>query len=329
VSNVNNMSEMFYGCTLSVENYNALLIGWATQNLTPSVSFSGGNSKYSCTAINARAVIIDVPNNWIITDGGIALDNTAPIADLSSLLTVSEECSVLILTAPTATDECEGTITATTTSVFPIQSSETITWTYTDGVGNFSTQTQDVLITDEIDPTITCPSNFTAVADNISQTYTQLGPELYPIAFEDNCSISSVTNDFNNTSSLNGSVFNIGTTTILWTVEDASGNQTTCSFDVTIETFVGIEVIDETSLFSVYPNPTNEQITIDYGSNFSTMNGYTLKITNSINQIVYTSPINSQQTTIDPSMWTGKGIYFVRIIDDKSKTLGTRKIVIE
>ena len=50
------------------------------------------------------------------------------------------------LTAPTATDNCDdGTITATTDSAFPITSTTTITWTYTDAAGNTTTQKQEVI----------------------------------------------------------------------------------------------------------------------------------------------------------------------------------------
>ena len=79
----------------------------------------------------------------------------------------------------------------------------------------------------------------------------------------------------------------------------------------------------------IYPNPTSDHITIDFGSNYSTMNGYTLKITNSLSQIVYTTPINQQQTIVDLSTWTGNGIYFVHLIDAQSNTIDIRKIVLQ
>ncbi|MFA6924423.1 MAG: LamG-like jellyroll fold domain-containing protein [Bacteroidales bacterium] len=79
----------------------------------------------------------------------------------------------------------------------------------------------------------------------------------------------------------------------------------------------------------IFPNPTNDHITIDFGSNFSTMNGYTLQITNSLSQIVYTTIVNQQQKTVDLSTWTGNGIYFVHLIDAQSNTIDIRKIVLQ
>jgi len=70
VSNVTDANSMFTGATLSTTNYDALLIGWNTQNLQPNVRFSGGFSQY-CDGVSARANMI-ASDTWIITDGGLA-----------------------------------------------------------------------------------------------------------------------------------------------------------------------------------------------------------------------------------------------------------------
>ena len=58
---------------------------------------------------------------------------------------VTAECEVTSITAPTATDNCGGTITATTDAIFPItaQGTTVVTWTYDDGNG-LSTNFGDV-----------------------------------------------------------------------------------------------------------------------------------------------------------------------------------------
>lgn len=91
----------------------------------------------------------------------------------------------------------------------------------------------------------------------------------------------------------------------------------------------GFSPITYKNTIKVFPNPTNDQITIDFGSNFSTMNGYTLKITNSLSQVVYTTSVNQPQKTVDLSTWTGNGIYFVHLIDAQSNTIDIRKIVLQ
>lgn len=91
----------------------------------------------------------------------------------------------------------------------------------------------------------------------------------------------------------------------------------------------GFNPITYQNSIKIYPNPTNDHILINFGNNFSTLNGYTLKITNSLSQVVYTTPINTQQTNVDLSTWTGNGIYFVHIIDGQGNTIDIRKIVLQ
>jgi hypothetical protein len=91
----------------------------------------------------------------------------------------------------------------------------------------------------------------------------------------------------------------------------------------------GFNPISYQNSIKIFPNPTSDHITIDFGGNYSTMNGYTLKITNSLSQIVYTTTINTQTTTVNLSTWTGNGIYFVHLIDGTSNTIDIRKIVLQ
>lgn len=84
------------------------------------------------TASQTQQVIID--------------DSTLPVTDVVSLPDIIEQCEVTSLIAPTATDNCDGTIIGTTTEVLPITASTTVTWTFTDSSGNSSTQNQNVLI---------------------------------------------------------------------------------------------------------------------------------------------------------------------------------------
>ena len=71
VSHVKYMDYMFHNVTLSMANYDALLIGWSKLTLQSNVSFDAGNSKYNGAASAARAYIIN-RDNWTITDGGQA-----------------------------------------------------------------------------------------------------------------------------------------------------------------------------------------------------------------------------------------------------------------
>ena len=72
ISNTTSMADMFRNLSLSTPNYNALLTGWAAQEVQSNIVFHGGNSMYSGGgAITARATLTGDPNNWTITDGGL------------------------------------------------------------------------------------------------------------------------------------------------------------------------------------------------------------------------------------------------------------------
>lgn len=93
-------------------------------------------------------------------------------------------------------------------------------------------------------------------------------------------------------------------------------------------TITGLNPPNNLNTIKVFPNPANDHITINYG-NFASMIGYTLKITNNLGQVVFTSPINQQSSYIDLSTWSGNGIYFVQIIDTQNNTIENRKIVLQ
>ncbi len=70
VSQVTKMDNMLSGVTLSTANYDALLQGWSSQTLQPSVKFDGGNSQYSAAAQTARDSLLNT-YGWTVTDGGL------------------------------------------------------------------------------------------------------------------------------------------------------------------------------------------------------------------------------------------------------------------
>jgi hypothetical protein len=93
-------------------------------------------------------------------------------------------------------------------------------------------------------------------------------------------------------------------------------------------TITGLNPPNNLNTIKVFPNPANDHITINYG-NFASMSGYTLKITNNLGQVVFTTPINQQSSYIDLSTWSGNGIYFVQIIDNLNNTIENRKIILQ
>jgi hypothetical protein len=83
-----------------------------------------------------------------------------------------------------------------------------------------------------------------------------------------------------------------------------------------------------TSSVNIYPNPANDQITIDCG-NLANVVGWNIKITNMLGQEVFNQPMNTQQYVVPLNSWTGQGMYFIRIYDSSSNLVNTKKIILE
>lgn len=126
------------------------------------------SGQYSC-AITGTAGCDDT-----ITLNIVVGDSEAPVPTISNLPTISGDCNTTISTIPTATDNCTGLINATTTNPlsYSIPGNYTITWNYTDGNGNTSSQTQNVTISSVALPTLTSPQQFciqqNAIVNNIA-----------------------------------------------------------------------------------------------------------------------------------------------------------------
>ncbi len=209
---------------------------YGTINGIPDISFpitAQGTTVITWTYDVGGANITTQTQNVIIED------TTAPVPNQSSLPDVSTECQLTNLIAPTATDNCGGTISGTHSAILPITTIGTtiITWTYDDGNGNSITQTQNVVIT-EIDNSVNLIDALTLSANATGYAYQWLD------CTNGNTPISGET----------GQTF-IATTNGSYAVQISDG---TCT--VTSTCYLISEVgISESKFVSVliYPNPSN------------------------------------------------------------------------
>lgn len=109
----------------------------------------------------------------------------------------------------------------------------TRTYTATDGAGLTASALQTITVIDNTQPNITCPANITVNAPS----GTCSAVVNFTVPASDNCSVPTVV-----TSKASGSVFALGTTTVVATATDAAGNTRSCSFTVTVKD-VGAPVI--------------------------------------------------------------------------------------
>jgi hypothetical protein len=155
----------------------------------------------------------------------IVEDLTAPEPDVAELPDIYDQCSVTVTAAPTATDNCEGTIVGTTTDplIYMVQGVYTITWTYDDGNGNVSTQDQTVTVSDVFDP-VPDVAELPALTGECSVDVTDM-----PFAW-DNCRgqvYGSMSDPWTYTEQ--------GSYIITWTYDDGNGNSVTQEQEVIVD----------------------------------------------------------------------------------------------
>jgi hypothetical protein len=248
--------------------------------------------------------------HWTYADGNgnsstqdqnvIVADITAPVADASSLLDATGECSASVI-APTATDNCAGTITATTTDplTYSAQGSYIVHWTYADGNGNSSTQDQNVIVADTTSPTFTILSDIVSCDGHVSS--------IAPINVSDNCSsnvtvaytLSGATTAIGNNDASN-EIFNTGTTVVTYTLADGNGNSSQFSFnvsyqliDVTVTVNQNVFTANGTGTYQWFDCTNNVSISGETSQSFApTVNGdYAVIVSN--NGCVDTSICNT------------------------------------
>lgn len=78
VAHVTDMELIFHGSSLSRAHYDAILLGWSTQNVISGVQFGAGSTQYSAgsTAVVAARNSLLTTKGWIISDGGGFADCT-------------------------------------------------------------------------------------------------------------------------------------------------------------------------------------------------------------------------------------------------------------
>lgn len=152
-----------------------------------------------------------------------------PVITLSDmgLFTDQGSCSATItLPTPSVTGfNAISSITSNAPATFPVGVTK-VTWTAIDQYGNTATKEQLITVTDNQKPLIIAPASVSVVNDNgtCGATIASLGT---PIV-SDNCGIATITNNA-------PAVFNVGTTTVIWTVTDIHGNVTdTAKQEVTV-----------------------------------------------------------------------------------------------
>ncbi|SFT91671.1 gliding motility-associated C-terminal domain-containing protein, partial [Lishizhenia tianjinensis] len=116
----------------------------------------------------------------------------------------------------------------------------TVTWTAVDTVGNEDVCSYNVIVSDDQNPTfIACGSGNQDVNTDADECSYTVQDNSWDATATDNCTVSTITYTLTGATTgtgttLNGVAFNLGTTTVTWTVVDTVGNQDVCSYTVNV-----------------------------------------------------------------------------------------------
>ncbi|WP_396166972.1 T9SS type A sorting domain-containing protein [Flavobacterium sp.] len=135
------------------------------------------------------------------------------------------------------------------------------------------------------------------------------------------------------TSGLNVSNLNVGGLYCTGIVNDNNGNLfVSYEYASNIKKITGailnIEENNSSNNVKIYPNPTKNFITIDC-SNLTNVDGNSVKITNTLGQVVFNQLMNAQQYTVALNGLTGQGMYFANIIDAQGNVIFIKKIILQ
>ena len=285
-----------------------------TRHLTSDVTTQG-----SCASNYTRVRIWNFTDDCGNTSGDYTQtitvsDNTAPVITCPSAITINCQASQDPSNTgnATATDNCTVSPTITHSDVStqgnnPANSNYynyaiTRTWTATDACGNHSSCNQTITVHDVTAPVISCPSNILVNNDagNCSAVVN------LTVTATDNCQTNVTI--VNNPPS--GSTFAVGAaTTVNSTASDASGNTSTCSFTVTVQT--------ETIALS---SPLHNG-----GYNLSCFGGADGSITNTLTNgtgpftFTWSGP-NGYSSTVQSPTGLASGSYFVTVYNGCTRT---------
>jgi len=215
------------------------LVGLGAHTITIAAVDTAGNTN-TCTA---TFTVNDTSAPDIITcaanqSAQVGTNCQAVVPDFTAGVTATDNSGV----APTITQSpLAGSLIGVGTNA--------ITLTATDGSSNSVQCTANLIVTDTIAPTITCPAAVNLVAP--PGTNSVSGVNLGTPVTADNCGVASVTNDA-------PPLFFVGVTTVTWTVTDNSGNPATCEQTVTIQAINHAPV----AIADIYTNSQNSALLV-------------------------------------------------------------------
>lgn len=226
VPTVTSLPDLFGNCEVT------LTTPTATNGCTGELIYGTTNSSTSLIEQGTYTVIwyyIDVNGNMTEQEQMVTVANSInPIPEETNLIVLQADCEIE-LEAPLATDACSGDIIIGQTAdpmYYDEQGTYTVLWTYIDGSGNETTQSQTIIVEDVTAPITACEDQTLTLDENgfASVAYASLVGNSY-----DECGVN-----FFSTQSFEFSCENVGANEVSFSVLDVNGNSSFCVVIITI-----------------------------------------------------------------------------------------------
>ncbi len=300
------------GATVSFPN------ATATDDCSFSISQSSGLPSGSVFPVGSTSI------EFTATDGAgnssscsflvTVQDNEDPVINCPSNINASTDpgtCDAVVsFSTPSFSDNCTATIAQTgglpSGSTFPVGAT-TIEFTATDSAGNTEICSFEVIVSDDEDPTITCPADQEVLPDSgdnyILPDYVALGD----VTASDNCTtpVTDISQD-----PVAGTALPVGIYTISFTATDDAGNSESCNFVLSVIDDLGIVSADKLNQVKVLsPFGASLNLQIPEGLTINSIRLYSIN-----GQIVQSfQPLSSGSNWIFNTDSIVNGLYFLEI----------------
>ncbi len=236
-------------------------------------------------------------------------DQTQPEPDIADLPDISGNCEVTVSTLPTATDNCDGSITATTSDNLTFNQPGTflITWTYSDEEGNQTSQSQNVTI---VNSNPVAQTKDITVELNESGTATITPADIDNGSYDD-CELVSLSLDITDFTTSD-----IGENTVILTVTD-NIDQTDSETAIVTIIWNGDVALEIPNFVSPNNDGKNDLWEI---KGVETLQGFHLEIFNSFGEIIYSSDNydNTWDATYNGKELPNGNYYYIFAKDDQT-----------
>ena len=287
-----------YSATTSLENFDFDCSYLGLNYIEVTVTDSSGNVS---TCISAVEVIDDIDPILVCQDATVSLDENG----------MAEVLPEYFIDAAASFDNCGITITAvdvTDVTCADIGASITVTVFVSDSSGNIASCQAVMTVVDDMGPILeNCPADMTVDPGTVDLFY-EVPDYTAGVTATDNCTdpVGAITQD-----PVAGTLLPDGVYTVTLSATDNEGNVGTCSFELTVESQLGVASNQLDNGVAIYPNPARNVMNIGNSTNIQLERAAIYDINGRLIQTVDLSAMSTEASVNVAHL--ASGVYMVQL----------------